>query len=148
MFFTDRQRLLKLYHDDKLKLHKSALFIIRHALYDTLFTVDFEMFSDSVNVAHEVFMEMVEEQKPIHGEFYNDIRQRYYDILNVEPNEDSTKPTENSHLAWMLVQLSRGTMSETKKHRWLGYIQGCMVSKGILDVNEERDATRQVFNGK
>lgn len=30
---------------------------------------------------------------------------------------------------------------------WIGYVQGCMVAKGMLNVNEERDRTRPIFNG-
>ncbi|MCY9861397.1 hypothetical protein OTK49_02550 [Vibrio coralliirubri] len=30
---------------------------------------------------------------------------------------------------------------------WIGYVQGCMVVKGMLNVNEERERTRSIFNG-
>ena len=81
-------------------------------------------------------------------EFYDDLRDRYKQILNTEPICNSEKPTENSHLVWMLNELSSPDMSETKKHRWLGYIQGCMTCKGLIVVDDERNFTRGIFNGK
>lgn len=35
----------------------------------------------------------------------------------------------------------------TKKNRWLGYVQGIMISKGYITVREERELTRAIFNG-
>lgn len=32
-----------------------------------------------------------------------------------------------------------------KLNRWLGYIQGALITRGILSVREERDATRPIF---
>ena len=37
--------------------------------------------------------------------------------------------------------------SLTKKHRWLGYIQGILIAFNILDVDEERNITRPLLNG-
>ena len=37
--------------------------------------------------------------------------------------------------------------SLTKKHRWLGYIQGILIAFKILDVDEERNITRPLLNG-
>lgn len=53
------------------------------------------------------------------------------------------------HLRWMLEQIKKpNVMSDTKKHRWLGYIQGVMVSMYGLDVSQERNRTRPWFNGE
>ena len=58
---------------------------------------------------------------------------------------DETNPI---HLLWMLQQITEDeTMSQTKRHRWLGYIQGVLVMKGVFTVTEERDYTRPIFNG-
>jgi len=84
----------------------------------------------------------------ITGDFYNELRQRYLRVLNVRAMNNENNPTSSSHLVWMLLQLGSDEMSETKKHRWLGYIQGCMVMKNFITVQEERDLTRGVFNGK
>ncbi|WQN06691.1 hypothetical protein [Escherichia phage vB-Eco-KMB37] len=49
----------------------------------------------------------------------------------------------------MLNEIQDGCndMSETKRHRWLGYIQGVMIMKNLITVDDERNATRPVFNG-
>lgn len=53
------------------------------------------------------------------------------------------------HLMWMLCELLENRdQSETKKHRWLGFIQGVMICKGYLTVTEERELTRPILNGK
>ena len=62
-------------------------------------------------------------------------------------------PKSNSHLSWMLHVIrceiyDPAQESETKMNRWLGYVQGVMVAKGMIKVNEERDRTRAIFNGK
>lgn len=52
------------------------------------------------------------------------------------------------HLLWMIKELrSNKSQSATKKHRWLGFLQGVMTAKGYLNVLEERELTRSIFNG-
>ena len=80
--------------------------------------------------------------------FYPPLCRRYRDLLNAEPKEDPDNPMHEGHLAWMLQELQLRRMEQTKKHRWLGYIQGIMVSKGLISVQEEREATREIFNGQ
>ena len=67
-------------------------------------------------------------------------------VLEIRPIEgDETNPV---HLLWMLDQIqSNNEMSLTKKHRWLGYIQGVLVMKGEINVTDEREYTRNLFNG-
>lgn len=56
--------------------------------------------------------------------------------------------TEDYHLLWMLQELIHNKeQSETKKHRWLGFIQGVIISKGYSTVTEERLMTRDILNG-
>lgn len=56
--------------------------------------------------------------------------------------------TSVAHLDWMLKELvTNDTQSLTKKHRWLGYIQGLLIAYGITTVNTERDATRHLLAG-
>ena len=38
--------------------------------------------------------------------------------------------------------------SITKKHRWLGYIQGVLVCLNVFSVSEEREYTRKILNGE
>ena len=88
------------------------------------------------------------------------IIKRYIKILKIKINDvypDAiiiTKPLEGDemndlHLLWMLQQICFNKhQSETKKHRWLGYVQGIMISKGYINVLEERELTRPYLNGK
>jgi len=67
-------------------------------------------------------------------------------VLSIEQKQgDETNPV---HLIWMLQQIKDNSeMSQTKRHRWLGYIQGVLVMKGVFNVEEEREYTRPIFNG-
>lgn len=67
-------------------------------------------------------------------------------VLSIEQKSgDETNPV---HLIWMLQQIKDNPeMSQTKRHRWLGYIQGVLVMKGVFSVEEEREYTRPIFNG-
>ncbi|MFS1428068.1 hypothetical protein LMH73_013140 [Vibrio splendidus] len=66
---------------------------------------------------------------------------------------NSDKPTDCEHLAWMLLVIASKEEvdmehSDEKMNRWLGYVQGVMVMKGMLNVDSERKRTRTIFNGK
>lgn len=68
----------------------------------------------------------------------------YVDFIPLEEG----KETEDYHLLWMLQELLHNKeQSETKKHRWLGFIQGVIITKGYTTVLEERIVTRDIFNG-
>lgn len=85
--------------------------------------------------------------------FYSDLMYKYISILkdcsdHLVVKETPEEPLSNNHLAWMLYELMENeAMSLTKKHRWLGYVQGVMVMKGYIDVSTERKATRHIFKG-
>lgn len=81
---------------------------------------------------------------------------RYQQILfdKIEDDEnfryvpDDEDQTSDKHLLWMLYQIKFNVdQSLTKKHRWLGFIQGIMTSRGYINVNEERNLTRDILNG-
>ena len=75
------------------------------------------------------------------------IESGWYAVLEIKPLEGDE--TNDIHLLWMLNQLlSNKSQSETKKHRWLGYIQGIMTVKGYINVLEERELTRNIFKGE
>lgn len=148
MFFKNRAQLEQMYDNGRINVDKGTMFVLRHLLNDTIDSLDFELYSEDINMYYQLFLQVKEELKPIHGDFYNELRQEYFDLLNSVPIENSSEPLAKTHLAWMLAKLSDDDMSETKKHRWLGYIQGCMVFYGLLNVNEERNNTRHIFNGK
>lgn len=58
---------------------------------------------------------------------------------------DETNPL---HLLWMLNEIQHNDeQSLTKKHRWLGYIQGVLIMKGVSTVQEEREFSRTILNG-
>lgn len=150
MFFNPSRssQLEHMVSSGTLTANKSLLFVVENILNNNISNLDLELYSRDINEYYEIYLEMVEENKPIHGNFFNDLRQRYFDLLNCTPIENPSEPLNDTHLAWMLTKLSDDTMSETKKHRWLGYIQGCMAFRGFITVNEERDNTRDVFKGK
>lgn len=79
-----------------------------------------------------------------------EVAQRYLDLLDVGEifHQDVTDPTSTTHLAWMLREIQKLEMSETKANRWMGYVQGCLVMQGIIHVEHERNATRNIFCGK
>lgn len=68
---------------------------------------------------------------------------------NMEHDDEGT--THLNHLTWMCEHCIRDiqgskSMSVDKYSRWLGFIQGCLISQGITTVKRERDRTRPWFN--
>ena len=97
-------------------------------------------------------MKQVSIDKTIPIELLN--RYRYKCIQLLPPNaileikQEVGNETSPQHLIWMLQQIqSDDSMSSTKRHRWLGYIQGILVSKQSFSVQDEREYTRDIFNG-
>lgn len=92
-------------------------------------------------------------EKPIYPEIdilckrYKSILKRLNSKLTSEP--DIQDQLSDNHLFWMLTVIENdNTQSETKKHRWLGYVQGILISKGYTTVYDEREVTRSILNGK
>lgn len=80
--------------------------------------------------------------------FYDNLLDRYDHYLSEDVNLPETGYQSASHLRGMITQLRYDTsQSLTKKHRWLGYIQGVMCAYHLIDVDTERDWTRGLFNG-
>lgn len=86
-----------------------------------------------------------------------EILERYNQILINNSNETAVykieplfgDETNVKHLLWMLQEIEMNTeQTLTKKHRWLGFVQGVIIAKGWTTVAEERDATRELFNGE
>lgn len=68
-------------------------------------------------------------------------------ILAIKPMPG--QETHDVHLLWMIREIKENRhQTLTKKHRWLGYIQGIMTSKGYITVTEERSLTRDILNGR
>lgn len=144
----DKERMIELLRHDQIRVNSSTQFVIEQYLNSTLDSLDISLYSNSVLISIDLLKKVMEESKPIHGDFYPELRQRYFNLLNCTPIENSNEALTDSHLAWMLSELSNPDMSETKKHRWLGYIQGVLATKTPIVVNEERNDTRDVFKGK
>lgn len=84
---------------------------------------------------------------------------RYYTMLSangVKPEnctlEYGQDPTSLPHVMWMLSELQNqidldgnGGFAVDKYSRWLGYIQGILIAKGLTTVQAERDITRGWF---
>lgn len=79
------------------------------------------------------------------------ILQHYRELIDAysQQNTHVQDPYQQpSHLIWMLTEIkNNNNQSDTKKHRWLGFIQGILIAKGITNVDVERDFTRDLFNG-
>lgn len=91
-----------------------------------------------------------------HTQIPNILASRYSAMLNqkgfVLSNEEllprEGDETSEFHLLWMLNEIFfNKEQSLTKKHRWIGYIQAILVSKGYTTVMEEREATRDILSG-
>ena len=71
------------------------------------------------------------------------------DLPNNPKSLGDGNETEDEHLLWMLNQIMNdGEQSETKKYRWLGFVQGAVISKKYTTVVDERNNTRDILNGK
>ena len=71
------------------------------------------------------------------------------DLPNNPKSLGDGNETEDEHLLWMLNQIMNdGEQSETKKYRWLGFVQGTVISKKYTTVVDERNNTRDILNGK
>lgn len=81
---------------------------------------------------------------------HDEILDRYINMVKRwDPECDPDRPTGEWHLHWMLNEIRARQFDNDydglKYHRWLGYIQGVLITKGYTTVNEERDFTRPYF---
>ena len=49
---------------------------------------------------------------------------------------DSGKRIHKAHLLYMLDSIIQGDVSGEKAHRWIGYVQGCLVYSDTSTVEE------------
>lgn len=54
----------------------------------------------------------------------------------------------NYNLLFLLNVIKQEHMDSVEANRLLGFIQGILVCKGLLDVEQERNRTRKIFNGE
>ena len=68
------------------------------------------------------------------------------EILKTKKDDElSPSKTEPSHLLKLIQQARTKNIPNDKLGRWVGFIQGVMVMRGWIDVEEERDRTRPIF---
>lgn len=82
--------------------------------------------------------------------FYPELLAHYRKLINNDKGKLPVCGGEATaeHLNWMLNELENNhEQSLTKKHRWLGFIQGVVIVYGLTSVQSERDITRAVFSG-
>lgn len=59
----------------------------------------------------------------------------------IAKEDDETSP---EHLNWMLNELHTLTPDD-KANRWLGFVQGILIAKGVTSVGIEREVTRPIL---
>jgi hypothetical protein len=75
-----------------------------------------------------------------------EITARYWNMIpaHIDASCEPEPGTSMAHLRWMLQELR--TMEDIgKANRWLGFIQGILISRGWTDVTTERNFTRPFF---
>jgi len=77
----------------------------------------------------------------------NDTLFRWYSKLIQQEEVDMSDGSKTSlrNLAWMRRTAVDSPLTFDKASRWLGFVQGCLAMRGIIDVNEERDCSRGLF---
>lgn len=65
-----------------------------------------------------------------------------------DPNPDSPAGTSLKHMAWMCDQAFDNQLEwpMDKLSRWLGFIQGVLIMKGIIEAEHTRNITRPMFH--
>ena len=90
--------------------------------------------------------------KPVNPGGYESIKAmcaHYIDILTSAKIGVRDNYQSPGHLIKMLETIEAGVLSGSqygKWMRWLGYVQGIMVSDGSLDVTKERDRSRKLLS--
>jgi hypothetical protein len=75
------------------------------------------------------------------------IFERYVNLLSQYSGDRIDSATDLGHLLKMCQEgIENTTMLDDKASRWLGYVQGVLASKGLIDVDEERRFTRPLFH--
>jgi len=55
------------------------------------------------------------------------------------PCSDAGKRVHKAHLIFMLNSIIDGDVTGEKAHRWIGYVQGCLVYSDTSTVEEMKD---------
>lgn len=75
------------------------------------------------------------------------ILRRYANILHcIKGKRNIKSPTELEHIKWMLEFLLKSKFKDTEKIRgWIGYVQGILVTKELIDIEAEMEFVREVL---
>lgn len=101
-------------------------------------------------------------RRPVHDEGSLRAFEYYADFIrNIEHTKpvnhteiDNGDTTSLEHLLWMCEYCKNQVrddglgMNVAKYSRWLGFIQGCLISQGHTTVDAERDRTRPWFSNQ
>jgi hypothetical protein len=76
---------------------------------------------------------------------------RYILIIREKAHDDESSlsdEAQNDHLTWMCIRAleNLNVWPEDKLSRWLGYVQGVLTVRGVIDVQEEREISRPLFH--
>jgi len=79
---------------------------------------------------------------------------RYVPIIQEAQSSGTPDPFSDhprlslSNLLWMCQTGGdqAAQMPDDKASRWLGFVQGCLAMRMMIDVDEERDVTRPLFH--
>lgn len=72
---------------------------------------------------------------------------RYASFIRREGiDEADPRKTSMQNLAWMCRTAIHEPMSIDKASRWLGFVQGVLAARNIIDVDDERDYSRRLFH--
>lgn len=76
---------------------------------------------------------------------------RYERLLegSAAPDPLADDPRLNiENLLWMCREVLTSTppVPDDKASRWLGFVQGCLAMRGMIDVDAEREFTRPIFH--
>lgn len=103
---------------------------------------------DKSSVRAEFIANVIEKNKISLRDIFSILARRYHDILIDKVGiDDKLDKMSNTNLSWMTSEiLNNQNMPCDKVSRWIGFIQGCMSMKGYLDVDSERDFSREYFH--
>lgn len=103
---------------------------------------------DSLPYRSEFIAKVIEKEAITLRDITVILAKRYRTILkNKIGIDDKLGKTSNSNLLWMVNELlDNDSIPYDKANRWIGFIQGCMAMKGYIDVDEERDFSREYFH--
>lgn len=69
-------------------------------------------------------------------------------ICAVTSHDEADARLSLENLAWMCrtAEASIDDLPLDKLSRWLGFVQGCLAMRGLIDVDTERDVSRPLFH--